>query len=131
MNMQLKIKEYQDKCNARILTQTYVDWCDMAELATKKIGKFSCYISNGLSYDTPEEDAIWVFILEELKKLYGDKTPKFYEFVGNICNGGLFFFDSEYEMMEFYHIFAQPLTDSSAVYACTFCPINGCMTENT
>jgi len=131
MSFQAKLAEHRAKHNARIMAQTHLDWCDMAELATKHMGKFSCYIGNGLSYNNPEEDAIWAFVQEELVKLYGDKTPKFYDYIGNVIQGGLFFFESEYEMMEFYHIFEQPLTDSSALYACTYCPINGCMTENT
>ena len=43
----------------------------------------------------------------------------------------LFFFDTEKECYDFYRIFEQELTDSSAIYACTFGPDGQCETENT
>ena len=131
MNIQEKIKAYNDRHVAQLLAKTFADWHDVAQLATMKIGKFSCYVSNGLDFTSIEDEAIWKFVLESLRDLYGDKTPKFYEYAGGIVNGGLFFFDSEYEMIEFYKIFEQPLTDSSPIYACTISPEHGSMTENT
>lgn len=48
-----------------------------------------------------------------------------------MVGGGLFFFDTEEKQYAFYRIFEQPLTDSSAIYACTYNASGVCKTENT
>lgn len=112
-------------------TLKYADWNIVNDLATKQVGKYSVYISNGLVFDSDEDDIVWNFLLIELTKMFGDKTPEFFDYVGNIIHGGLFFFDTEVKATEFYKIFDQELTQSSSIYATLNCPIHGCMTENT
>jgi hypothetical protein len=109
----------------------YADWNIVNELATKQVGKFSVYVSNGLQFEDPQEDKIWDFVILELVRLFGNKTPEYYDYVSNVLHGGLFFFDSEDAARNFYKIFEQELTDSSAIYASLICPIRGCLTENT
>lgn len=117
----------------------FKQWHDVLGLATKQIGKPSVYINNGLEYNTPEDETIWFFIQSELASLYGvdaktctyRECPEFFDIRSNLIQGGLFFFESEEEQYKFYKIFEQPLTDSSAVYACTFNKNGECETENT
>ena len=103
----------------------------MANLATRHMGKFSVYVSNDLEYKSPKDDEIWNFVVSEVVRLYGYGNPKYYDYIGNIITSGLFFFDTEKEMEDFYHIFDQELTDSSAIFSCTFCPTSGALTYNT
>jgi hypothetical protein len=111
--------------------KNFADGHTMAELSTKQVGKFSCYVSNGLVMTEPKDNIIWEYVIEQLKKLYGDDTPEYYAAAINVSGSGLFFFECEYDMQQFYKIFEQALTDSSAIYACTFSPETGGITENT
>lgn len=106
-------------------------WNEINGLAVKQIGKPAVYVSNGLKYDSPEEDQIWEFVREEMKSIYGDGTDEFRAVLSGLINGGLFFFDTEEEQYRFYRVFEQPLTDSSAIYACTYNSDGECETENT
>lgn len=106
-------------------------WNETNSLAVKQIGKPAVYVSNGLEYDKPNDDQIWKFVLYEMKSIYGEDTNEFYDVLSGLINGGLFFFDSEEEQYRFYRVFEQPLTDSSAVYACTYASNGECETENT
>lgn len=108
----------------------YYDWNKQHELATKQVGKFSVYVNNGLNFDVKDEH-IWAFVVEELQKIFGVKTKEYYDYVGNVLHGGLFFFESEEEAFQFYEIFTKELTDSSAIYSCVYSPESGCLTENT
>lgn len=107
----------------------YVDWTEILKLAVKEKGMCGVYISNNLNFD--EHDIhIWEFVQGELKKLY--EEPKTYIMcIGDLIHGGLFFFDTEIERDTFYAIFQAPLTDSSAIYACTYDASGDCITENT
>lgn len=107
----------------------FANWCKQHELATKQKGKFSVYVNNGLDFET--DSAAWEFITGSFIKLFGERTKEYYEIAGNFVEGGLFFFETEEQAWEFYGIFEQELTDSSAVYACIYSPLTGCMTENT
>ena len=107
---------------------SYVAWHRMAGLATKQIGKYSVYVNNGLQFDKYDED-IWYFVQSEINKLYDEKTALDYRTC--LVHGGLFFFDTEKECYDFYRIFEQELTNSSAIYACTYNPSGECETENT
>ena len=107
----------------------YLQWHQIYGLAAKQKGKWAVYIGNGLEFLTDKDTEIWNFVMDELIKLYGDDT--FHRQIGNILHGGMFFFDSKAECYEFYRIFEQPLTDSSAIYACTYNPSGECETENT
>lgn len=117
----------------------FKQWHDVLGLATKAMGKPSVYVNNGLEFNSPEDDEIWFFIQKELASLYGvdaktctyKECPKFFDMRSNLIQGGLFFFENEKEQYKFYKIFEQPLTDSSAVYACTFSDDGEPETENT
>lgn len=114
-------------------------WHQILELATKQIGKPSVYISNGLEFITPKDESIWRFVQDEVQKLHGIEyngdvsvlTVDYRNTMSNILQGGLFFFETEEEQYKFYKIFEQELTDSSAIYACTFDRNGKCKTENT
>ena len=106
-------------------------WSEINSLAVKQIGKPAVYVSNVLEYDTPKDDEIWKFVMAEIKSICGDETDEFYTVIASLVCGGLFFFDSEEEQDRFYKIFEQPLTDSSAIYACTYNSLGECERENT
>lgn len=105
-------------------------WNEIQSLAVKQVGKPAVYVGNGLEYDTPQDDEIWKFIVSEVKTIYGG-SDKFYDIMSGLVGGSMFFFDTEEEQHRFYRIFEQPLTDSSAVYACTYGSDGQCQTENT
>lgn len=108
-----------------------IQWNEINSLAVKQMGKPAVYVSNNLEYDTPKDEEIWVFICEQCKSLWEDKTPEYHNAMMSLVSGGLFFFDTEEEQHQFYKIFTQPLTDSSAVYACTYRADGVCWNENT
>ena len=89
---------------------------------------YSVYVNNGLQFDKSDEH-IWYFVQSEIDKLYDKKTALDYR--SHLIQGGLFFFETEKECYDFYRIFEQELTDSSAIYACTYNPSGECETENT
>lgn len=109
--------------------KTY-SWHEIISLAVKQIGKPAVYISNGLEYDNPKDDEIWKFVQSEVKAIYGE-TNEFYNVMAGLVSSSMLVFDSEEEQYRFYRIFEQPLTYSSAVYACTYSPDGQCQTENT
>lgn len=109
--------------------KTY-QWHEIISLAVKQIGKPAVYVSNGLVYNNPTDVEIWKFVQSEVKAMYGE-TKEFYNVMAVLGNGSTFFFDSEEEQYRFYRIFEQPLTDSSAVYACTYNADGVCERENT
>ena len=114
-----------------------LQWHEVLSLAVKQSGKWAVYVSNGLD-DTPEDDKIWEFIRESFAKMYSttrNHENKFHSendeaHMSMLCSG-LVLFDTEEEMLMFYDVFEQPLTDSSGVFACTFGPDGECLTENT
>lgn len=108
-----------------------LSWAEINSLAVKQMGKPAVYVGNGLEYDSPKDDEIWKFVMAEVKSICGGETDEFYTVMASLVNGGLFFFDSEEEQDRFYQIFEQPLTDSSAIYACTYNSLGECLTENT
>jgi hypothetical protein len=105
-------------------------WNEIHSLAVKQMGKPAVYVGNGLEYNTPEDDEIWKFVQSEVKAIYGE-TNEFYNVMSGLVSGSMFFFDSTEEQYRFYRIFEQPLTDSSAIYACTYDSDGQCQTENT
>jgi hypothetical protein len=107
------------------------DWVDTIELAVQQVGKPAVHVSNRLSYDTPEDDEIWDFVVAQMRAIYGDKTPQFYDVMSSLVPGGLFFFENEEEQYRFYKVFEQPLPYSSAIYACTVSRDGKIETENT
>lgn len=108
----------------------YADWNVVQDLATRQVGKFSVYVSNQLNFDRTDSH-IWDFVLSEIVRLFGDKTPEYFEYLGNLVHGGLFFFESEDAAWNFYHIFNKELTYSSSIYVAIYSPTDGCLTENT
>lgn len=106
----------------------YLDWSKINSLAVKQAGKCAVYISNGLECDESDKH-IWDFVMDEFNKLY-DRNDAFF-YICNTLHGGLFLFDTEEEQERFYKIFEQELTDSSAIYACTYDKYGNCLTENT
>ena len=108
-----------------------LNWAEINSMAVKQMGKPAVYVGNGLEYDTPKDDEIWKFVMAEIKSICGGETDEFYTVMASLVSGGLFFFDSKEEQYRFYKIFEQPLTDSSAIYACTYNSDGTCETENT
>lgn len=106
----------------------YLQWHEIFGMATKQQGMPSVYIHNGLNFDD-NDIHVWNFVIDEVKKLYSDH--EYHNVLGNLIHGGLFFFESEEAQRKFYKIFEQPLTDSSAIYACTYNRHGTCETENT
>jgi len=108
------------------------NWTKIHSLAVKQVAQPAVYVCNGLDFERPEDDAIWRFITGELRAVYGRST-EFYDITAELTGhkGSLFFFDTIEEQQRFYTIFEQPLTDSSAVYACTYTADGECQTENT
>ena len=107
------------------------NWVEINSLAVKSVGKHAVYVSNGLEYEDTKDDEIWTFVCNEMKSIYGKDTSDFNSIMSNLISGGLFFFNTEEEQRRFYRVFEQPLTDSSAIYACTYGPNGECCTENT
>lgn len=107
----------------------FVNWVKTNELAVKQVGQFAVYVSNGLDFDDEKDAKAWDFVLDYLKSAYTE--AECYNYMGSIIDGGLFFFEIEEEAWKFYSVFEQPLTDSSGLYAAVFCPVRGCLTENT
>ena len=106
-------------------------WHNIVGMAVAHKGKPAVYVSNGLEYDKPEDDEIWKFVMDQCKIIFGETTDEFYSTMTHMIGGGLFFFDTKEEQYAFYRIFEQPLTDSSAIYACTYDASGVCQTENT
>ena len=107
------------------------DWSDVYRLAVQQVGKPAVSVRNDLAHDTPEDDEIWDFVLDQMRAIYGNETPQFYDVMSSLVHGGLFFFENEEEQYCFYRVFEQPLTDSSAIYACTYGADGTIETENT
>lgn len=109
------------------MKQDYAGWQGANSLAVKQAGRWAVCVSNGLDLEFEKDLVVWTFVLAEATKL----LPPNDDLPGNLWVGGLFFFDTEAEMDAFYEIFAAPLTDSSAIYACTYNPSGECLAENT
>jgi hypothetical protein len=138
----LKIEAYLTKDGRSCVVENLVEsgkfypafagWTRINELAVKATNRWACYVSNGLDMNNPRDTEIWNFIVEQIKSLCPkDSDIAFSNTMSNLADSGLFFFDTEAELDAFYNIFSQPLTDSSAFYACTYNPKGQCMTENT
>lgn len=116
----------------------FKQWHQILELAVRQAGKPAVYISNNLDWKKKKDEEAWEFVISELASFYGvaidchpTESPEYYNMRTNLTIGGLFFFDNPEEQYKFYRIFEQPLTDSSAIYACTFNVDGECETENT
>lgn len=107
------------------------NWTDTIELAVRQVGKPAVSVRNDLAYGFSEDDRIWDFIVDQMRTIYGDKTPQFYDVISSLAFGGLFFFENEEEQYCFYNVFEQPLPYSSAIYACTVSRDGKIGTENT
>jgi hypothetical protein len=108
-----------------------LQWHEIVGLAVKQVGRPAVYVSNGLDISNTEDANVWIFVLAQVKKFCGDDTGRFHDMMASLVSCGLFFFGNEKEQREFYRIFESPLTDSSAIYACTYDDQGTCMTENT
>jgi hypothetical protein len=109
----------------------YNNWQEINSLAVKAARMPAVYVSNGLEYTTTEDDEIWRCIQDQMRNIYGAKSTKFYDVMGGLVGGGMFFFISPDEARQFYQVFELPLVDSSAVYACLYESDGTCLTENT
>lgn len=107
------------------------DWSEVYELAGRQVGKPAVSVRNDLAYGFSEDDAIWDFIVDQMRTIYGDKTPQFYDVISSLAFGGLFFFENEEEQHCFYNVFEQPLPYSSAIFACTYSADGTIQTANT
>lgn len=103
----------------------FVNWTKTNKLAVQQVNKFAVYVANG-----EDDDRVWEFVRYAVFEFVGSEA-KFYDAIGNILEGGLFFFDTEDEARKFYNIFTQELTDSSAIYAALYKPDGICIGENT
>jgi len=108
------------------------DWTTINSLAVKQMAQPAVYVANKLDLNRNEDCKIWNFILEELAAIYG-RTREYYDIMADMTGptGSLFFFDTTEEQQRFYTIFEQPLTESSAVFACTYTADGEAQTENT
>jgi hypothetical protein len=114
-----------------------LQWHEVLSLAVKQSERWAVYVSNALG-DTQRDDDVWEFIRESFHAMYSTTRNDENNFhsendeahMSMLCSG-LVLFDTEEEMLKFYSVFEQPLTDSSGVYACTFGPDGKCLTENT
>jgi hypothetical protein len=104
----------------------YKNWSDINSLAVRQQGQWAVYINNGLEFDTDQDQAIWNFVLDNTSSQGWPVQDR-----SLLLLGGLFFFDTELQATDFYRIFEQPLTDSSAIYACLYDSQGACLTENT
>lgn len=109
----------------------FVQHSDIYKLAVKQVGKPAVLVSNGLEMNNELDDRIWSFVKESMQQIYGNDPNKLNDVMFGLIVGGLFFFETELEQDEFYHVFEQPLTDSSSIYACTYNKNGECLTENT
>jgi hypothetical protein len=105
------------------------DWGKVIELAVKHVGKPAVYVSFGLELDKPKDQAIWNFVTDSLKTIY--EYEQYKSLIASIINSELIFFETEEQQRQFYKIFEQPLTDSSALYAVTYGQDGKVKTENT
>ena len=105
------------------------NWNKVNELAVKQVGKPAVYVSFGLDFGKPEDEAIWAFVTATLSEMYDKQT--YLDLTGSIINSELIFFDTKEEQYRFYKIFEQPLTDSSPLYAVTYSRDGKTETENT
>ena len=107
-----------------IVKTTYVDWTEINSLAVAQKGQWAVYIANHLNNDD-KDIHVWKYVCNKLqgKLEVGDLFA--------IIHGGLFFFESEKEMNQFFEIFCQPPVESSAIYACSYDPNGIPLSENT
>jgi hypothetical protein len=103
---------------------SYMDWTRTNELAVKQKGQWSVYISNHLNYDD-DDLHIWNTILNKCNPIMDIAD------VYSIMHGGLFFFNTEENMQEFFNIFNEDPIYSSGVYACSYDNLGNCLSENT
>lgn len=97
---------------------------DILSLATKQQSQYAVYIECHLEFDDSDTH-ILDFVRSEVEKLQLDLV------MSDILDGGLFFFDNEYEAREFYSIFEQQSAHSSDLYAALYSDDGQCLTENT
>jgi len=116
-----------------------LQWHEILSLAVKQSGKWAVYVANHLDIcDDPKDEEIYLWVMDKFKEMYDDTRTK-ENHMNSVCDearmammhSGLVLLDTEEEMLKFYNVFEQPLTDSSGVYACTFGPDGECLTENT
>lgn len=108
-----------------------MNWSEVLSAAVAKTGKPAVWVNNELEYTLEKDTKIWHFVMDSMKTLYGDETTVYFNVIRDLVYGGLFVFDSEEDRDSFYRVFEQPLTDSSAIYACTFDNTGKVLTENT
>jgi hypothetical protein len=101
---------------------------DTLSLAVKQQSQYAVYVECHLEFDDSGAK-IWNFVRSEVEKLQLKNLSCLV--MGDILDGGLFFFDNECEAREFYSIFEQPLTYSSDLYAALYSDDGQCLTENT
>ena len=105
-------------------------WSNTQSLAVKQQGEFAVYVSSTLDWTSPRDDTVWEYVRQEVVKICETELAAI-EVMGDILEGGLFFFPSEQKAREFYAIFEQELTDSSGIYAALYANDGRCLTENT
>ena len=108
-----------------------LQWNEIVSMAVAHAGKPAVWVNNGLEYEDSSDAVIWKFVMDQVRKLYGNSTEEFYSIMNSLVYGGLFLFDTVDEQQRFYSIFDQPLTNSNAVYACTYNSDGVCENENT
>ena len=84
---------------------------------------------NYLVFDYDYDTVAWDYIRDKCIELYPHNNGNI---IVSLISGGLFFFDNETEMDEFFEIFnVRDITYAGGMYASTYNPDGECLTENT
>lgn len=102
-------------------------WNSIISLAVQHTNKFAVYVNNGLIFEGNDAE-IWAEVMNRVKAKY----PEFYiEIMSSLIGSGLFFFDTEDEMWQFFDIFNDDIVYASAIFAMAYDANGNGITENT
>ena len=102
---------------------------DIISLAVKTKNKWAVYVANYLVFDYDYDTVAWDYIRDKCIELYPHNNGNI---IVSLISGGLFFFDNETEMDEFFEIFnVRDITYAGGMDAATYNPDGECLTENT
>lgn len=107
-----------------------LNWNEMVEQAVRQMGQPAVYVSNRLVYDDLADDDAWWHVISEMKTIYGDGTPEFFDVTSALIYDNLFFFDDEDQQQRFYQVFMQPPLSRGGIYACTYSADGQCRDSN-
>lgn len=110
--------------------KNYSNWSDLNVLATKSMNKFGVFISNNLD-TTPEDDKAWNAVVSRFIELFGMGTPEYFDYIAVALADGMIWFDTLEDAYIIFDIFNEEPVYSSGLFAALYCPIRGCINENT